>query len=293
MLRRARPLVPIVVGALLAACAAQPPAPPAAQPARTSTTPPSARQSPSPPEVASRPTPPPPAAWRVGARPLPLRPDGFGQVQPTPPELRRRRLPTVDRLPPPRGGRFQSAVRPITPAIRGRMGETWSPACPVRLGELRYVTVSFRGFDGRAHTGELVVHRRVAGGIVSVFARLHRARFPVEEMRLVTTADLHARPTGDGNNTAAYVCRAARGQARWSAHAYGLAVDVNPFQNPYRRGDLVLPELAGAYLDRGRPRPGMIRAGDVVTRAFAGIGWTWGGSWRSPTDLMHFSATGD
>ena len=80
---------------------------------------------------------------------------------------------------------------------------------------------------------------------------------------------------------------------RWSTHAYGLAVDLNPFQNPYRRGDLVLPELASAYLDRGRVRPGMIRPGDVVTKAFAAIGWTWGGTWRSPTDSMHFSATGD
>ena len=232
-------------------------------------------------------------AWRLGARPLPLRPDGFGQVLPTPAELRRRRLPTVDRLPPPAGGRFRSTIGTVPPAVRARMGATWSPACPVRLADLRYLTVSFRGFDGRPHTGELVVHRRVAGQVVSVFARLYRAAFPIEEMRLVTTADLEAHPTGDGNNTAAFVCRAARNQRRWSAHAYGLAVDVNPFQNPYRRGDLVLPELASSYLDRGRARPGMIRPGDVVTSAFAAIGWTWGGTWRSPTDLMHFSATGN
>jgi hypothetical protein len=234
----------------------------------------------------------PPGSWRVGARPLPLRPDGFGQVLPTPAALRDRRLPTVDRLPPPPGGRFRSTIRPIGPAVRARMGATWKPGCPVGLADLRDVTVSFRGFDGRPHTGELVVHERVAAGVVSVFARLYRARFPIEEMRLVTTADLEGRPTGDGNNTAAFVCRAARKQTRWSAHAYGLAVDVDPFQNPYRRGDLVLPELASAYLDRSWARPGMIRRGDVVTTAFAAIGWTWGGTWRSPTDLMHFSATG-
>ena len=228
----------------------------------------------------------------MGARPLPLRPDGFGKVLPTPAVLRDRRLPTLDRLPPPPGGRFRSSVRPIGAAVRARMGTTWKPGCPVGLADLRYVTVSFRGFDGRAHTGELVVHRRVAAPVVSVFARLYRARFPIEEMRLVTGADLEARPTGDGNNTAAFVCRAARKQTRWSAHAYGLAVDVNPFHNPYRRGDLVLPELAGAYEDRERPRPGMVRPGDVVTTAFAGIGWTWGGTWRSPKDFMHFSATG-
>lgn len=232
------------------------------------------------------------ASWRVGARPLPLRPDGFGEVLPTPAALRDRRLPTVDRLPPPAGGRFRSAIRPIGPAVRARMGATWRPGCPVGLADLRYVTVSFHGFDGRPHTGELVVNERVAAQVVSVFARLYRARFPIEAMRLVTTADLEAHPTGDGNNTAAFTCRAARKQTRWSAHAYGLAVDVNPFQNPYRRGDLVLPELAGAYLDRGDRRPGMIRPGGVVTRAFAAIGWTWGGTWRSPRDLMHFSATG-
>jgi hypothetical protein len=228
----------------------------------------------------------------VGGRPLPLRPDGFGQVLPTPAALRDRRLPTLDRLPPPPGSRFRSSVRPISPAVRARMGTTWKPGCPVGLADLRYVTVSFRGFDGRAHTGELVVHRRVAAGVVSVFASLYRARFPIEEMRLVTGADLEARPTGDGNNTAAFVCRAARKQTRWSAHAYGLAIDVDPFQNPYHRGDLVLPELASAYLDRGDRRPGMIHPGDVVTTAFAAIGWTWGGTWRSPRDLMHFSATG-
>jgi D-alanyl-D-alanine carboxypeptidase-like protein len=233
-----------------------------------------------------------PGGWRVGARPLPLRPDGFGQVLPTPAPLRDRRLPTVDRLPPPPGGRFRSTIAPIGPAVRVRMGATWKPGCPVALADLRDVTVSFRGFDGRAHTGELVVNRRVAAAVVSVFARLYAARFPIEEMRLVTSADLAARPTGDGNNTAAFVCRAARGQTRWSAHAYGLAVDLDPFQNPYRRGDLVLPELASAYLDRAERRPGMIRPGDVATTAFAAVGWTWGGTWRSPKDLMHFSATG-
>ena len=273
----------LALGRVGAACSAEPAAQsPAAAPATAATTAPAPTTT----------RPPPAPVWRVGARPLPLRPDGFGEVRPTPAALRVRRLPTLDRLPPPPGGRFRSSVRPIGPAVRARMGTTWRPGCPVGLADLRYVTVSFRGFDGRPHTGELVVHERVAAGVVAVFARLYRARFPIEEMRLVTGADLEARPTGDGNNTAAFVCRAARKQTRWSAHAYGLAVDVNPFQNPYRRGDLVLPELASAYLDRADRRPGMIRPGDAVTAAFADLGWTWGGTWRSPRDFMHFSATG-
>jgi D-alanyl-D-alanine carboxypeptidase len=291
---RARRLtVALLVCGLLTACAG-PPGPEPTAPAGTrppdppSSGPPAVR----PPTTGPPATRPPAMAWRVGARPLPLRADGFGQVLPTPAALRDRRLPTVDRLPPPPGGRFRSTIRPIDPAVRVRMGATWTAGCPVGLADLRYLTVSFRGFDGRPHTGELVVHRQAAAAVVSVFARLYQARFPIEEMRLVTGADLEARPTGDGNNTAAFVCRPARKQTRWSAHAYGLAVDVDPFQNPYHRGDLVLPELASAYLDRGQQRPGMIRPGDVVTRAFTAIGWTWGGTWRSPRDLMHFSATG-
>jgi hypothetical protein len=107
----------------------------------------------------------------------------------------------------------------------------------------------------------------------------------------VTPEDLDAHPTGDGNTTAAFVCRAVRGGTTPSAHASGLAIDINPFANPYVRGDVVIPELASAYLDRTWHRPGMIHDGDVVTEAFDAIGWSWGGRWDQP-DHMHFSATG-
>ena len=40
------------------------------------------------------------------------------------------------------------------------MGGTWQEGCPVALEDLRYVTVSFVGFDGGVHTGELVRARR-------------------------------------------------------------------------------------------------------------------------------------
>ena len=234
-----------------------------------------------------------PPAWRVGASPLPLRPDGFGQVLPTPAVLRNRKLPTKDLLPPPADGRFAATLGAVTPALRTRMGETWSPSCPVRLSQLRYLTVSFHGFDGKPHTGELVVAARVARDVIAIFRDLYALGFPLEEMRLPTTADLRAKPTGDGNNTAAYVCRAARGQKRFSAHAYGLSVDVNPFNNPQVKRDLVLPELASAYADRTWRRPGMFLAGQPPVRAFTSRGWGWGGDWTSLKDPMHFSLTGD
>jgi hypothetical protein len=227
----------------------------------------------------------------LGTRPLPLRADGFGEVADTPAELQDRRLPPPrgPALDPPRGEEFTSRVRPVPDDVAAR--STWSPACPVALDDLRYVTVTFWGFDGTPHTGELLVHAGAAEDVLVVFGKLFEARFPIEEMRVVEPGELDAAPTGDGNNTTAFVCRPVRGSTSWSQHAYGLAVDVNPFHNPYLRGDLVLPELASAYVDRTWERPGMIRPGDAVTSAFTAIGWGWGGYWRSP-DWMHFSATG-
>ncbi|OWY59549.1 hypothetical protein B7486_73980 [cyanobacterium TDX16] len=179
---------------------------------------------------------------------------------------------------------------PVPADVQAR--STWQPACPVSLEELRYVTVSFFGFDGLFHTGELLVHQDAAEGMVEVFRRLHEARFPIEEMRITRVDELDAPPTGDGNNTGAFVCRPVTGGSGWSEHAYGLAIDINSFHNPYEKGDVVLPELASAYLDRGNVRPGMILAGDVVVQAFADMGWTWGGAWNSLKDHQHFSANG-
>jgi hypothetical protein len=163
----------------------------------------------------------------------------------------------------------------------------------VALTDLRYLTVTFIGFDARPHTGELLVHAEVAEDVVVVFSALHAAGFPLEEVRVIDAPELDLPPTGDGNVTSAFVCRPTVGGSRWSQHAYGRAIDINPFHNPYVRGDLILPELAGSFVDRSDVRPGMIVPGDVVTEAFAAIGWGWGGDWTgTATDPMHFSTTG-
>lgn len=226
----------------------------------------------------------------LGQRPLPLRADGFGQVLPTPPELVDRRLATPALLPPPPDGSFHASVSEVPADVAAR--STWHPGCPVSLDELRYVRVSFWGFDGGHHSGELLVHRDLADDVVHVFGRLHEARFPLEEVRVTRAEELDAHPTGDGNNSAGFVCRPSVGSSSWSQHAYGKAVDLNPFHNPFLRGDVVIPELASAYLDRDNVRPGMIVDGDVVVTAFAEVGWAWGGHWRSAKDWMHFSPSG-
>lgn len=264
----------------------EPPAPAPSPPLASNTAPSSP---PATPPTGSPPLGTVPPPW-LGTRVLPRDEHGFGVIRPTPRVLQQRRFTLPGTLPPLPGRGFASRVTPVPRQVLAR--STWRPGCPVAAHDLRWVRLVFWGFDERRHTGELLVHRAAARDLVSVFARLYRARFPIEEMRITRRAEQTAPPTGDGNNTGAFNCRPARGQTSYSEHAYGLAVDVNPFQNPYLNDGIVLPELASAYLRRGWHRPGMIRPDGVVVRAFAAIGWEWGGAWRTLKDYQHFSATG-
>ncbi|WP_374454227.1 M15 family metallopeptidase [Nocardioides sp.] len=232
-----------------------------------------------------------PPPW-LGTRALPDDPStGYGQVRPTPPALRHRRwtLPDSVRMLPGDG----YASRVVSPAPRHVIRRSsWRPGCPVAATDLAWVRLAFWGFDARRHTGELLVHRDVAGDLVRVFGVLYRERFPQEQVGIVRRWDPDAPSTGDGNGTGAFVCRPSTGSTYFSQHAYGLAIDVNSFQNPYAKGPVVLPELASSYLDRGRVRAGMVTADGPVVRAFARIGWEWGGAWRQSRDYMHFSRNG-
>ncbi len=232
-------------------------------------------------------TPPP---W-LFQRELPEEADGFGEVRPTPPTLRRRAFTLPDQVPAlPGRGYAARIVSPAPVAVVAR--STWRPACPVERDELAWLRLSFWGFDAERHTGELLVNRSVAADIAQVFGRLWEARFPLEQVLIVRSIDEEAPPTGDGNGTGAFVCRAVTGGSSFSQHAYGLAIDVNTFQNPYQNGERVLPELASSYLDREWVRPGMITPDGPVVAAFREIGWGWGGDWTSLKDFQHFSANG-
>lgn len=230
-----------------------------------------------------------PPDW-LGTRVLPLQPgEDIGVIPPTPAELVDRRFWTVDTIAPPADDVFVSEIVTPPPAeVVAR--STWAPECPVALDDLAYAQVSFVGFDGLFHTGELLTHVDHVAGLVDVFAGLHAMRFPIEEMTVTTREALDAPPTGDGNNTSGFVCRPVVGSTSWSRHAMGGAVDLNPFQNPYVKGELVIPELASAYVERDEIRPGMTTP--AVARLFADIGWSWGGTWASASDWMHFSDTG-
>ncbi len=267
-----------------------PPSITSAEPGAVTSTPSHSLQLPSgsPVPQAARGTVPPP--W-LGTRRLPKTVDGYGEVRPTPRVMRVRRWNTRDSIPALPGTGFKAVVADPAPR-RVITRSTWQPGCPLGPADLAWIRMTYWGFDKARHSGEMLVNGSVASDVVDVFRYLYRVRFPIESMGIATHDDLHAPPTGDGNTTGSFACRPIPGGTTYSEHAYGLAVDLNPFQNPYRNGDLVLPELASAYLDRDWLRPGMITPGGPAVRAFASIGWEWGGDWSSLEDYHHFSMTG-
>jgi hypothetical protein len=189
--------------------------------------------------------------------------------------------------------RFRGTISRIDAAQAKRMtGVSWRPGCPVHLRDLRLLTLSHRRFDGKTRLGRLIVHEDVASELVDVFRTLYRAGFPIRRMVPVDAYGASDFRSIEADNTSAFNCRYVDGTTRWSEHAYGRAIDVNPIENPYVSGGRTSHRASVTYVDRTRRRPGMAVEGGALVRAFDSIGWSWGGRWTSVKDYQHFSASG-
>lgn len=173
----------------------------------------------------------------------------------------------------------------------------WHKGCPVWLSELRVLSYRYYGFDKQTHIGQIVVNSRVAHPLAKVFAKLYRMRFPIRDGAFASTYGPH--PDQSGDVTASFECRDAAASPcsssatthHWSMHAFGEAVDLDPRENPYVGCGMTRDKTALSYLERSHHRPGMVTP--AVRRAFASVGWGWGGSWVGSTkDYMHFSTNG-
>lgn len=195
---------------------------------------------------------------------------------------------------------FDSSIGPVTASLRGELtGHFWHAGCPVSLSQLRVLTVTHWGFDGRSYTGTLLVREAAAQPLARVFGRLYELHFPIRHLRLGAMYGPSGSIPADGDISGSFSCRQAvpspcsggTGTGTWSEHAYGEAVDLNPAENPYVGCGQTRDRTAVSFMNRSRTRQGMVTP--AVVAAFRSIGWGWGGAWSGSTkDYMHFSATG-
>ncbi len=181
----------------------------------------------------------------------------------------------------------------VAPVTAAELGTTWRPGCPVEPEQLRRVSLSYIGFDGQTHRGDLIVHEDLAPDVIAIFEQLYRLGYPVEKIRTVDNySDADDELSMEDNNTSAFNCRTVPGTSEWSPHAYGRAIDINTLVNPclYASGYFE-PTNAAPYLDRSRTDPGLLHKGDPAVHAFTDRGWRWGGEWSAPLDYQHFERT--
>ena len=159
--------------------------------------------------------------------------------------------------------------------------------------DLDLITVTYVGFDAGTHRGEIVVHQEHSRAVMAVFESLFNNNYPIESIVPIGDLPEGVEDIDSGySNTSGFHCRVVSGTDRWSQHAFGLAIDLNPHLNPFVTDDEIWPTGSERYTDRTLDEPGMITEGDAVTIAFDSIGWSWGGRWQSLKDYQHFSSTG-
>jgi hypothetical protein len=186
---------------------------------------------------------------------------------------------------------FTARVERVTAAD---LGSSWHSGCPVGPAQLRLIRLRYVGFDGKPHVGAIVVNASVTGPVTTVFRSLYAERFPIRRLRPISVYGGSDPVSTAADNTAGFNCRyaVASGPKAWSMHAYGEAIDVDPVENPYVFGGVVMPKNGTRFADRSDVRPGMAVVGGLLVRAFASVGWQWGGRWAGSPDYQHFSTNG-
>jgi D-alanyl-D-alanine carboxypeptidase len=233
----------------------------------------------------------PPAERAVAASPTA---DASSTAAPTP-------SPTPEPSAEPARTRYDGTIARLPGWLATEMrGTTWKPGCPVPLEDLRLLRFNYHGFGGGIRRGPMVVHEDVAEDVLWVFRQLFEAGFAIKRVGLskeFVPSEFEPVITSKRSVTASFNCRPVitplGPSDDFSQHSFGMAIDINPVQNPYVTADgFVRNTEARRYLDRSKRLPGMIHAGDVVVRSFTRIGWEWGGTWSGGKDYMHFSTSG-
>lgn len=176
-------------------------------------------------------------------------------------------------------------------------GQSYRDNENIGLSDLRYIQLPHYNFDGNVQLGELIVNKSITGDIISIFKQLYINKYQIEKMYLIDNywkgdGDSSDYNSIDHNNTSAFCYRRATGSSNLSRHARGLAIDINPQQNPYvsySSGKAKWSHSnANDYIDRSSGRAHMITHDDLAYRLFKEHGFTWGGDWSSPKDYQHF-----
>lgn len=186
---------------------------------------------------------------------------------------------------------------PLTEAVKERITGISYPesGCTVPYEDLNYVGLKYIDFDGMEQTGELICNKAVAQDMTEIFYELYQNDYRLERVCLIDEYAGDDTASMADNNTSCFNYRVVDGTTNLSKHAYGLAIDINPYYNPYvvfgrnsDGSDYISPPGSEIYADRSQSFPYKIDENDLCYRLFTEHGFTWGGNWNSTKDYQHF-----
>ena len=171
--------------------------------------------------------------------------------------------------------------------------ETLLKSVEIGYDDLRYVHIRHYDFEGNPAEGELICNKVIAQDLVEIFYELYCNEYQLEKVLLIDEYNGDDTASMEDNNTSCFNYRPVEGTSSLSRHALGLAIDINPFYNPYITynkdgSEKVSPASATAYADRSASFPYKIDENDLCYKLFKEHGFTWGGHWNSCKDYQHF-----
>ncbi|MCH9739731.1 MAG: M15 family metallopeptidase [Epsilonproteobacteria bacterium] len=192
---------------------------------------------------------------------------------------------------------FEGHIHNIAPKLKEKMiqNNSWQEGCPVHTRDLRYLRLTYIDFDNIDQVGELIVHKDIAQETLEIMSKLYEIGYPIYQMRLISEYKGNDWQSIEADNTSAFNCRKATGSKKWSKHAYGKAIDINPIENPYisRKGK-ISHKASLKYRKRVHKEDSMadravLLKNDEATKIFKSYGFSWGGDWRYTKDYQHFA----
>lgn len=184
---------------------------------------------------------------------------------------------------------FLFISQPVPLDVQARMqGCSMPDNATLSFEQLRYLTLPYHDFNGFVRKGEMVCNKAIAKDLLFIFRALFSRAYPIYSIHLVDDFDADDEASMQANNTSCFNYRTVAGTNTLSRHAYGMAVDVNPLQNPCVRGNIIQPATATAFVDRKKDFPHKIDEKDFCKEVFISFGFQWGGNWRSVKDYQHF-----
>ncbi|GBD87882.1 hypothetical protein BMS3Abin03_01816 [bacterium BMS3Abin03] len=149
---------------------------------------------------------------------------------------------------------------------------------------LEIITVQYFGYDGRLHQGQLIVNKKAAADLKEIFNFIKETKFPVEKVKPIVEYKWSDDKSMSDNNTSVFNYRFVSGTKVLSMHANGLAIDINPMQNPYVKNGNASPQGSNYELES----KGTITPNCPLVQEFKKRGWKWGGDWKNLKDYQHF-----